>query len=315
VGAPGFTPTGTVKFVAESNNRDAVAGSAPFFTPFTLGTATLAGGIATLAMPATGAGSLSAEAIAAGNKSPADVFELEAFYSGDANYSTGHTLTIAPHGGPTSPGNGELAIRDTGITFFNQNGNASGNVVTAVVGTSGLRVRGRLRPSADLGQPTVSSATGGVQGHLKVFVDGTQFKTASGANSTAFINSESGTFALLKTGIAPPGQHTVVVQYMGDGLDGFLPPGSTTIVYTETLVAGNNALASPKGSVAFSTAPKSTSGTTTTPTSSTTSSSGGLSNHGVDNFFASTTTQQTPRTLAGALAKAHSGDDWLTGPF
>jgi hypothetical protein len=36
----------------------------------------------------------------------------------------------------------------------------------------------------------------------------------------------------------------------------------------------------------------------------------------VDGYFASTTTtHQTPRTLAGALAKAHSGDDWLGGAF
>jgi hypothetical protein len=278
----------------------------------------LAGGIATLAMPATGAGSIGALAIAAGDKSPADIFELEAFYSGDANYSTGHSSAVAGGGGPQAPGAGELAIKDTGITFFNFSNNASGNVVTPVAGASGLRVRGKLRPSADLGQPSISSATGGFPGgtgHIKVFLDGTQFKTASGANSTLAGNSTSGTFSFLKTGIAPPGQHTVVVQYMGDGLDGFLPPGSTTIVYTETLVAGNNALAAPKGSVAFSTAPKSTSGTTSNSTSSTTGSSGGLSNHGVDSFFASTTTHQTPRTLAGALAKVHSGEDWLTGPF
>jgi hypothetical protein len=184
-------------------------------------------------------------------------------------------------------------------------------------------VRGKLRPSADLGQPTISSATGGFPGgtgHLKAFIDGKQFttkNTANAANSTFAGNSTSGTFSLLKTGTAfAAGQHTIVIQYMGDGLDGFLPPGSTTIVYTETLVAGNNALAAPKGSVAFSTVPKSTSGTTSTSPSSTTGSSGGLSNHGVDSFFASsTTTNQTPRTLAGALAKAHSGEDWLTGPF
>jgi hypothetical protein len=318
VGAPGFTPTGTVKFVAESNARDALAPSPPAFVPFTVGTATLAGGIATLAVPATGPSSIGALAVAAGNGSPADIFELEAFYSGDANYTTGHSSGVTGGGGPQAAGAGELAIKDTGITFFNFNGNASGNVVTPVAGGSGVRVRGKLRPSADLGQPSISSATGGFPGgtgHLKLFIDGKQFQTASLGNSTFAGNSTSGTFSLLKTGTAfAAGQHTIVIQYMGDGLDGFLPPGSTTIVYTETLVAGNNALTAPKGSVAFSTAPKSTSGTTTTSTSSTTGSSGGLSNHGVDSFFASsTTTNQTPRTLAGALAKVHSTDDWLGG--
>jgi hypothetical protein len=163
-------------------------------------------------------------------------------------------------------------------------------------------------------------AAGGVGGHYKIFVDGVQFKTAAtpGAKpSTPQIASESGTFSKVKTGVATAGQHTLVMQYLGDGLDGFLQPGSTTVVFTEASVAGSNALASPKRSVAFSTAPKSTTSTTPTSTSSTmtSGSSGGLSNHGVDDYFASTTTHQTPRTLAGALAKAHSGDDWLTGPF
>jgi hypothetical protein len=47
------------------------------------------------------------------------------------------------------------------------------------------------------------------------------------------------------------------------------------------------------------------------------SSPDGLSVSGVDQLFSSKTgtTQQTPRTLAGALGKACSGDDWLTGPF
>jgi hypothetical protein len=70
--------------------------------------------------------------------------------------------------------------------------------------------------------------------------------------------------------------------------------------------------------VAFSTAPKSSSSTTTTSSSSTTtpsSGSKGLSASHVDGYFASTTTQQTPRTLAGALASVHSGDDWLGGAF
>jgi hypothetical protein len=321
-GAPGFTPTGTLVFVAESNFRDATTGSTPSFTPFTLGTATLAGGIATLAMPASGPTSLGAEAIAAGNASPADVFELEAFYNGDPNYTAGHSTTIAAHGGPRAAGAGELAIRDTGVAFQNAFGLGSGNVVTTISSKNGLQVIGKVRPSVEIGTPppttvTVTSATGGFAGHLKVFLDGTQFKTASGGNSTLQINSTSGTFNLTRLGVAPPGMHTVVIQYMGDNVDGFLPAGNTTIIFNQPLAASHNALASPKGSVAFSTAPKSTNGTVANSTSSATqsSSTGGLSNHGVDDYFASTTTHQTPRTLAGALAKAHSGDDWLSGPF
>jgi len=187
-----------------------------------------------------------------------------------------------------------------------------------------VTVVGRIRPSVENGgAPTppnfsITPATGGVGGHYKIFLDGVQFKTASGKPSTPQIASNSGTFQIIKTGIVSTGQHTIVMQYLGDGLDGYLQPGVTTVVFTEALVAGNNALASPKGSVAFSTAPKSTNGTGAGSTSSTTTSSssnGGLSNHGVDDYFASTTTHQTPRTLAGALAKAHSGDDWLSGPF
>jgi len=311
-----------VKFVAESNNRDAVAGSGVFFTPFTLGTATLAGGVASLAVPATGPNSLAT--LSAANGQSADVYELEAFYSGDANYSTGHSTTVAPHGGPVA---NELAIADTGVGFFKAVPLAFGIVSTSAP-HNGVTVLGRIRDSAENGQgpPAAGNnsnlpATGGVGGHYKVFIDGVQFKTAAtpGAKpSTPQIASESGTFSKIKTGVATAGQHTLVMQYLGDGLDGFLQPGSTTIVFTEASVAGSNSLASPKGSVAFSTAPKSTSGSGATSTSGTTtksSSSGGLSSHGVDDYFSSTTTHQTPRTLAGALAKVHSGDDWMTGPF
>jgi hypothetical protein len=319
-GAPGFTPTGTVKIVAESNARDAIAASAPTFVPFTVGTATLAGGIATLALPATGAGSLGGLSTAAGNGSAADIYELEAFYNGDPNYTAGHSSAVGPHAGPQAAGDGEVAIRDTGVSFINFFANPSGNVVTAAATGHAVSLHGKVRPSFDLtlggsGAASISSATGGFPGgtgHLKAFLDGVQFKTASGGNSTLAGNSTSGTFSINKTGITP-GAHTIVIQYMGDGLDGALPPGSTTIVYTQPLVAASTALASPKGSVAFSTAPKSTSGTTTS-SSSTTGTSGGLSNHSVDSFFASTsTTQQTPRTLAGALAKVHSNDDWTSG--
>jgi hypothetical protein len=164
---------------------------------------------------------------------------------------------------------------------------------------------------------TNAPPTGGVGGHYKIFMDGTQFKTKSGAPSTPQITSNSGTFSTVKTGIVTAGQHVIVMDYLGDGLDGYLPPGSITITFTEAVAGKSNALSSPNGSVAFSTAPKSTNGSGATSTSSTTKSgsSGGLSSHGVDDYFASTTTHQTPRTLAGALAKAHSGDDWLTGPF
>ena len=95
VGQPGFTPSGTVVFVAESNHRDAVAGSAPSFVPFTIGTATLSGtGLAVLSVPATGAGSIATLAAAHNDGDGADIYELEAFYSGDANYAKGNSTAI-----------------------------------------------------------------------------------------------------------------------------------------------------------------------------------------------------------------------------
>jgi len=290
-----------VVFVVESNHRDAVAPSGPVITPFTLGTATLAGGIASLAMPS--------------GLPLADAYELESFYGGDANYLAGHSASVAPGGGPVAF---ELAIKDTGVAFrgfplVRPNG----------FGAHTIEVLGKVRPAAEIGQPpptgsnlTSSPAMGGVSGHIKMFLDGVQ-TTTGGAPSTPQILSNSGSFAL-GTGPVSPGQHVIVLQYMGDGLDGFLPAGSTTITYTQPLLAGNNAISSPKGSVAFSTAPKSTNGTTAGSTSSDTKSSAsnsGLSVLGVDQLFASTTTHQTPRTLAGALAKAHSGEDWLGGAF
>ena len=70
-GAP--TPTGNVVFVEEANIRSALAGTAA--APITLGTATLSGGVATLSVPTvlTGPGLIP------------DLYEIEAFYQGDAN--------------------------------------------------------------------------------------------------------------------------------------------------------------------------------------------------------------------------------------
>ena len=85
--------------MAESNHRDAVAGSAPSFVPFTIGTATLSGtGLAVLSVPATGAGSIATLAAAHNDGDGADIYELEAFYSGDANYGKGNSTAIAAHG-------------------------------------------------------------------------------------------------------------------------------------------------------------------------------------------------------------------------
>jgi hypothetical protein len=129
------------------------------------------------------------------------------------------------------------------------------------------------------------------------------------------------------------GTHTVVLTYNGDvgkfrtsfagipaedpAIDGWLPANSITFTYTRASVAAAALPSQPTGSVAFSTAPQITNATPTgSTTSSTTKSTNTLSPSGVDGFFASTTTTNstsTPRTLAGALAKVHSGDDWLGG--
>src|SRR5262249_13774725 len=156
------------------------------------------GGIATLSVPATGPTSLSALALAAGDQSPAHIFEVEAFYSGDANYTAGPSSAVTWGGGPQAAGAGEPALQDVGVTFFNfNNQNASGNGVTPLGSASGVVVRGKVRPSADAALASISSGTGGFPGgtgHLKVFIDGQQFKTAGGNKSTLAGNSTSGTF-------------------------------------------------------------------------------------------------------------------------
>jgi hypothetical protein len=333
VGVTGFTPTGTVVFVAESNNRDAVAGSGPFFTPFTIGTGTLVNGIAVLSVPATGANSIVSLDQAANDGDGADIYELEAFYSGDASYAAGNSTAITPHGGPVAAGAGELAVSDTGVGFYNSLDVLFPPIVNTSASGHGVTVAGRIRPAdeANQGPPAAGNltnepSTGGVGGHFKIYLDGKQFTTKAnftGNPSTPQIISESGTFQVIKTGIVTPGQHVIVMDYLGDGLDGFLPPGSITITFTEASIgaAKNNSLASTKGSVVFSTAPKSTAGSTTSSSSTSSetkpSSSNGLSILGVDQLFSSTsgTTHHTPRTLAGALGNAPSGDDWLTGGF
>ena len=127
---------------------------------------------------------------------------------------------------------------------------------------------GRLVAGAENGQgpPTGSNftntpQTGGVAGHLKIFLDGQQFTTSKGAPSTVFISSNSGSFSVTRAGLTDT-QHVLVVEYMGDGVDGYLPAGSTTITFTEKSIGAsiggaNSSLASTKGSVVFSTAPKS----------------------------------------------------------
>ena len=310
--------------MAESNHRDALAGSAPFFTPFTIGTGTLVNGIAVLSVPATGANSIASLATAAHDGDGADVYELEAFYSGDSNYALGHSTAITPHGGPVAAGAGQLAVRDTGVGFYNALGVAFAPIVSTAASHSGVTVVGRIRPADEnnQGPPTAPNvtefpSTGGVGGRYKIFLDGKQFTTSKGAPSTPQIASESGTFEIIKTGVVTQGQHVIVMDYLGDGLDGYLPAGSVTVTFTEAAVgAANNGLDSTKGSVVFSTAPTSSTQSTasSSPTSSQTkpSNTNGLSVLEVDQLFSSTSaTQHTPRTLAGAMSHRHSGDDWL----
>ena len=328
-GVPSTPPGGTVVFVAESNFRDAARASAPFFTPFTLGTATLSSGIATLAMPGTGAGSIGAEAAAAGDGNGADIYELEAFYGGDGNYTAATSTPVNPGAGPRVF---ELSVEDTGVAFYNVKliSNPTASYGAKAAGT--IQISGKIRPSSEIGAPpptapniTLTPATGGYGGHIKAFIDGHQAEVGpvfgggvfTTLPTTLTIGSVSGSFAFVPP--AASGAHTVVLQYFGDGLDDYLPTGSTTMTFTQPLVAaGSNALASPKGSVVFGTAPKSSTGTIGSSTSSDTKSTGsnGLSVLSVDELFSSTTTHNnTPRTLAGALGKANLGEDWLTGPF
>ena len=65
------------------------------------------------------------------------------------------------------------------------------------------------------------------------------------ARASRTINSESGTFNVVKTGILTGGQHVLVMEYLGNGLDGYLPVGSITVTFTEAAIgAKNNSLAS-----------------------------------------------------------------------
>ncbi len=288
-GVPSTPPANgsPVVFVAESNFRDATAASGPFFTPFTLGTATLSSGIATLAMPGTGAASIGAEAAAAGDGNGADVYELEAFYQGDGvNYSAGHSASVTPSAGPRVF---ELSVEDTGVAFFNVKLASNPTAAYGAKAAGTIAISGRIRPSSEIGQlppttaptNTFTPATGGCGGHIKAFIDGVQTEVGpvfgggvfTTLPTTLTIGSTSGKFAFVPP--AASGAHTVVLQYFGDGLDDYLPTGSTTMTFTQPLVAaGSNALASPKGSVVFGTAPKSGTGTIGSSTSSDTKFNG-----------------------------------------
>ncbi len=223
-GVPSTPPGGTVVFVAESNFRDAARASAPFFTPFTLGTATLSSGIATLAMPGTGAGSIGAEAAAAGDGNGADIYELEAFYGGDGNYTAATSTPVNPVRGPRVF---ELSVEDTGVAFYNVKliSNPTASYGAKAAGT--IQISGKIRPSSEIGQPpptapniTLTPATGGYGGHIKAFIDGHQAEVGpvfgggvfTTLPTTLTIGSVSGSFAFVPP--AASGAHTVVLQVL-----------------------------------------------------------------------------------------------------
>jgi hypothetical protein len=314
----GPTPTGKVVFVEEANIRSALAGTAA--APLTLGTATLAGGVATLSVPT----SLTTGLIP-------DLYEIEAFYQGDPNSGTSHSTTAGAGLGQVACA---VSVFDTRAPFMQNNANPTS-------GTGAMfTISGRVLPQDNLANGAQAGVeTGPIGGTLSVTVDGVSqtLTSPNGVIGPGF--APSGRYSLT-VNVGAVGTHVIVVHYNGDALTdlttyetangypqgaapasaiGFIPASTTdmTLTYTRTSVAAN-ALASPStGSVLFSTAPKNSTGsssTTTTTSTTKSSSSSGLSVASVDQVFASTT-HSTPRTLAGALAKAQSGEDWLNGPF
>jgi hypothetical protein len=320
------TPTGTVVFVAESNARTA-AGQIPAFglvdpvknpsnlAPFTMGTATLVGGVAVLSLPS---GIQSAPGVSA----TPDIYEVEAFYSGDANSFVSNTKPVNPGPAP-GPRGIEFVVQDS-ATDLRQVA-----ITPASPGNSkSVDFTYQVRPSAQAAFDAagkLTAETGGFGGTVDLIVDGSLIVHQKVLSLTGQVDLIDANLLI--------GTHSVTVQYNGDagnpsvlatvgyapypaGTPGWLPATSVTFSYTR---ASADAAVSPSSSVvsALGTALRGTpapalalSGTTPIRTST------ALAATRVDGYFASGSTPTgAARTLAGALAKTHSGDDWLTGPF
>jgi hypothetical protein len=313
-GSTGLTPTGSVVFVVESDARTAANQSPAFggaagvnpsnLNPFTLGTATLSGGVAKLAVPF--------------NATP-DIYEIEAFYNGDVDNIASHSQTVNP--GPASGPRGfEEVVQDTS-TFLRLV-----SITPASPGNSStVTFTYQVRPSAQAGFPGLTAETGGFGGSVTLNVDGKDIVTRNVLSLTGQVSLTDANVSIAT--------HTVMVTYNGDagnptvlssvgyaaypaGTLGWLPGTSVTFSYSRTSAASSVMPSTSNSTAALAMVPENHA-STTAPLGTTTSpkSTAELNAVSVDGYFASTTTHQTPRTLAGALAKVHSGDDWLGGGF
>jgi large repetitive protein len=306
-GVPITPPTGSVVFVAESNARTA-ANQSPAGSPTTLGTATLSGGVATLPVVF--------------NLTP-DIYEIEAFYGGDINNIASHSSTVNPAPAP-GPRGFEEVVQDTGSALIPP-------TPTSGTGPS-VTFTTYVRPSANTTLP-LTAATGGFGGTVTLNVDGTDIVTRPVLSLTGLVTLTDSNISI--------GAHLITITYNGDagnpsvlasvgypaypaGTEGWLPGSSTTFTYTRTSIAANALLSPSTGSVLFTTAPQVLgtapqghgSATSVQDTASSSKSTATpLATSSVDGYFAGTTTRNTARTLAGALAKGHSNDDWLGGAF
>jgi hypothetical protein len=306
----GLTPTGSVVFVVESDARTAANQSPAFggavgvnpsnLNPFTLGTATLSGGVASLAVPFT---------------ATPDIYEIEAFYNGDTNNNASHSQTVNP--GPASGPRGfEEVVQDTG-SFLRQVSLPSG------VGASETFVY-QVRPSAQSGFPGLTAETGGFGGTVTLNVDGTDIVTAKVLSLTGQVSLTDANMSIAT--------HSVTITYNGDagnptvlssvgypaypgGTLGWLPGTSVNFSFSRTSAAASVAPSTSNSTADLGTAPQSHASATSVQESTTSSKSttAPLAASHVDGYFATTTTSSTTRTLAGALAKVHSNDDWLGG--
>jgi hypothetical protein len=174
----------------------------------------------------------------------------------------------------------------------------------------------------------LTAETGGFGGTVTLNVDGTDIVTRP-------VLSLTGQVSLTDTNIGGVTTHTVMITYNGDagnpsvlssvgyaaypaGTFGWLPGSSIMFTYTRTstgVVLGT--AHSANTSVVLGTAPEghtsatSVQGNAASPKSTTAPL---VASH-VDGYFATTTTGSTTRTLAGALTKVHSNDEWLGGAF
>jgi hypothetical protein len=230
-GVPQLTPQNSVTFIAEANEQAAIGNTIPF-TPINLGTAILNNGTTMRSDP--------------GNVLLPDVYELEAFYNSGPNYLASNSTPVTAGAGRNQAVQLMVESPSTTVQFVSATPASPGNSAT-------VDFVWRVRPG--LVGTTLTNQTGGLYGHIQLFVDGVLQGTFDGNADAMPGGTGTGRYTTTATGLSIA-THTIVATYMGDAFGGSYMPSkaSFTLTYTRASVLASALLAPSTGAVTFPTA-------------------------------------------------------------